>query len=112
MAVRDGYGCYMIGDSMSPAYEQGDLLLIHPGKPVRPGDDCVFLREPGRDPGREPGREPGEGAPDGSQHTQVRRLLRNTPEKFRVRQFNPARDFDLDRGQWTKVHLIVGKYAR
>ena len=100
VSVRDGYGCYMIGDSMSPAYEQGDLLLIHPGKPVRPGDDCVFVREPG------------EGTPDGSQHAQVRRLLRNTPEKFRVRQFNPARDFDLDRGQWTRVQLIVGKYAR
>lgn len=96
LSVRDGYGCYMIGDSMSPAYEQGDLLLIHPGRPVRPGDDCVFGREPG----------------DGTLHGQVKRLLRNTPEKFRVRQFSPARDFDLDRSQWTKVQLIVGKYSR
>jgi SOS-response transcriptional repressor LexA len=96
LSVRDGYGCYVIGDSMSPAYEQGDLLLIHPGKPVRPGDDCVFVRE----------------QPDGTQHALVKRLLRSTAEKFRVRQFNPARDFDLDRTQWTKVQLIVGKYSR
>lgn len=96
LSVRDGYGCYVIGDSMSPAYEQGDLLLIHPGKPVRPGDDCVFVRDMG----------------DGTQHALVKRLLRSTAEKFRVRQFNPARDFDLDRGQWTKVQLIVGKYSR
>jgi phage repressor protein C with HTH and peptisase S24 domain len=96
LSVRDSYGCYVIGDSMSPAYEQGDLLLIHPGRPVRPNDDCVFVRDPG----------------DGSQHALVKRLLRITPEKWRVRQFNPARDFDLDRGQWQKVQLIVGKFAR
>ena len=28
LSVRDGYACYVIGDSMSPAYEQGDLLLV------------------------------------------------------------------------------------
>lgn len=95
-SVRNGYACYVIGDSMSPAYEQGDLLLIHPARPVRPGDDCVFVRDQG----------------DGSQQALVKRLLRIAPEKWRVRQFNPPRDFDLDRGQWQKSQLIVGKYAR
>jgi SOS-response transcriptional repressor LexA len=96
LSVRDGYGCYVIGDSMSPAYEQGDLLLVHPGRPVRPGDDCVFVRDQG----------------DGSQQALVKRLLRSSPEKWRVRQYNPARDFDLDRSQWQKAQLVVGKYAR
>jgi SOS-response transcriptional repressor LexA len=96
LSVRDGYACYVIGDGMSPAYEQGDLLLIHPGRPARPGDDCAFLR----------GRE------DGAQEALIRRLLRGTPEKWRVRQFNPAKDLDLDRTQWQKIQLIVGKYSR
>lgn len=96
ISVRDSYGCYVIGESMSPAYEQGDLLLIHPNRPVRSGDDCVFVRDPG----------------DGSQHALVKRLLRISPEKWRVRQFNPAKDFDLDRGQWQRAQLIVGKYVR
>jgi hypothetical protein len=96
LSVRDGYACYVIGDSMSPAYEQGDLLLIHPGRPARPGDDCAFIRDQG----------------DGMQQALIKRLLRSTPEKWRVRQFNPAKDFDLDRSQWQKAQLIVGKYAR
>jgi len=96
LSVRDGYGCYVIGDSMIPAYEQGDLLLVHPGRPVRASDDCVFVRDLG----------------DGSFHALVKRLLRITPEKWRVRQFNPAKDFDLDRSQWQKAQLIVGKYTR
>jgi phage repressor protein C with HTH and peptisase S24 domain len=96
LSVRDGYACYVIGDSMSPAYEQGDLLLVHPGRPARPGDDCAFIRDQG----------------DGTQQALVKRLLRSTTEKWRVRQFNPAKDFDLDRSQWHKVQLIVGKYSR
>jgi SOS-response transcriptional repressor LexA len=96
LSVRDGYGCYVIGDSMSPAFEQGDLLLVHPGRPVRQGDDCVFVRDQG----------------DGTQQALVKRLLRIAPEKWRVRQYNPSRDFDLDRSQWQKAQLIVGKYTR
>ncbi|CAN5874556.1 hypothetical protein BH11PSE3_BH11PSE3_51050 [soil metagenome] len=95
LSVRDGYGCYVIGDSMSPAFEQGDLLLVDPGRPVRPGADCVFVRDHG----------------DGSQQALVKRLLRIAPGKWRVRQFNPPKDFDLDRSLWRKVQLIVGKYA-
>jgi SOS-response transcriptional repressor LexA len=96
LSVRDGYACYVIGDSMSPAYEQGDLLLVHPGRPARPGDDCAFIR----------------GQDDGTQEALIRRLLRSTPEKWRVRQFNPAKDLDLDRSHWQKIQLIVGKYSR
>ena len=96
LSVRDGYACYVIGDSMSPAYEQGDLLLIHPGRPARPGDDCAFIR----------------GQDDGTHEALIRRLLRSSPEKWRVRQFNPAKDLDLDRSHWQKIQLIVGKYSR
>jgi SOS-response transcriptional repressor LexA len=96
LSVRDGYACYVIGDSMSPAYEQGDLLLVHPGRPARPGDDCAFIRA----------------QDDGTQEALIRRLLRGTPEKWRVRQFNPAKDLDLDRSHWQKIQLIVGKYSR
>jgi phage repressor protein C with HTH and peptisase S24 domain len=96
LSVRDGYACYVIGDSMSPAYEQGDLLLVHPVRPARPGEDCVFVRPQG----------------DGTQQALIKRLLRISAEKWRVRQFNPAKDFDLDRGPWQKIQLIVGKYSR
>ena len=31
---------------------------------------------------------------------------------FKSIPYNPAKDFDLDRSQWQKVQLIVGKYSR
>lgn len=96
LSARDGYGCYVIDDTMSPAFERGDLLLVHPDRPVRPGDDCLFVQESGNH----------------TQRVQLKRLLRITSENWEVRQFNPPRDFDLDRGEWQKVQLVVGKYSR
>ena len=43
--MQDAYGCFVSGDSMEPAYERGNLLLVNPSADVSPGDDCVFLRE-------------------------------------------------------------------
>ena len=43
--MREAYGCFVSGDSMEPAYERGNLLLVNPSADVSPGDDCVFLRE-------------------------------------------------------------------
>ena len=43
--VAEAYGCFVTGDSMEPAYERGNLLLVNPTAAVGPGDDCLFLRE-------------------------------------------------------------------
>lgn len=42
--VKDAYAIYMVGDSMSPRYEQGWLLHIHPHKPAKPGRDVVVTK--------------------------------------------------------------------
>ncbi len=49
--VRDAFGLYMIGRSMQPKYEPGDLLLIHPARPPMPGDHVLALRGGGPGPG-------------------------------------------------------------
>ncbi len=96
LSARDGYGCYVIDDTMSPAFERGDLLLVHPDRPARPGDDCLFVQD----------------SANRTRRVQLKRLLRITSESWSVRQFNPPRDFDLDRGDWQKAQLVVGKYSR
>ncbi|MGY0779843.1 S24 family peptidase [Azospirillum argentinense] len=39
--VKDAYSMYMVGDSMSPRYEPGWLLYVHPHKPPKPGRAVV-----------------------------------------------------------------------
>jgi phage repressor protein C with HTH and peptisase S24 domain len=95
MGVRNGFGFYMIGDSMSPAFEPGDMILCHPTRPPLPGQDVLVIVRAGT----------GEAA-------LVKRLLRLDGRGVRLRQFNPAREFEVPREDLVSVHLVVGKYSR
>jgi phage repressor protein C with HTH and peptisase S24 domain len=94
--INDAYGCFVSGDSMEPAYERGNLLLINPAAAVGPGDDCLFLRE----------------APDGGRFVLIKRLVRQTEQSWTVRQYNPLKTYTLSRREWQKAHLVIGKYNR
>jgi transcriptional regulator with XRE-family HTH domain len=93
-----GYGMYILGESMSPAFESGDVALVHPRLPPARGTDVV-LYQPQGGPGQ-----------DGL--ATVKRLLKWTDEEWALRQFNPLKEFTLKRAEWPVCHRIVGKYAR
>lgn len=94
LTVKSSYGVYVVGESMAPAYEQGDVALVHPGLPPRRGADVILIR-----------REA-----DGTPHALIKQLIGWTDADWRVRQYNPARDFDLPRADWTEIQTIVGRY--
>jgi phage repressor protein C with HTH and peptisase S24 domain len=94
LTVRGGYGVFVVGESMSPAYEQGDIALVHPSLPPRRGADVLLIRQD----------------PDGTRHVLIKRLTGWSDDAWHVRQFNPPADFDLLRSEWTEVQAIVGKY--
>jgi phage repressor protein C with HTH and peptisase S24 domain len=93
--VRDGYAMYIVGDSMSPAFEQGDLALVNPHLPFRGGDDVLVFRELA-----------------GEVAAMVKRLVKASQEEWILEQYNPARRFTLPRKEWPRCHVIIGKYSR
>jgi SOS-response transcriptional repressor LexA len=40
--AKNAFALYVVGTSMSPRYDEGDLIFIHPGKPPVPGCDVVI----------------------------------------------------------------------
>lgn len=94
--VEGAYGCFVSGDSMEPAYEKGNILLVNPKAPVNAGDDVVFMRE---DKG-------------GTRYVLIKRLVRRNEASWTVKQYNPAKTFSLSRKEWSKAHLVIGKYNR
>ena len=96
LEVVDAFAVFLIGDSMYPRYDHGDQLYIHPHRPPKGGDDCLFIRQ----------------VDDTSFLGLAKTLVRPGADKWRVRQFNPAREFDLDRRKWPKAWKIVGKMNR
>lgn len=42
--VPGAFGLYMVGTTMAPKYQPGDLLLIHPTRPAAPQDHVLAVR--------------------------------------------------------------------
>jgi phage repressor protein C with HTH and peptisase S24 domain len=94
MRVQKAFAVYVVGDSMEPVYEPGDLLLIHPGLPPTRGRDVLLTAQ----------RSDGEAA------ALVKRLVQATATDWIVRQYNPPAEFPLPRSEWQTAFVIVGKY--
>lgn len=94
--VKGAYGLLVSGDSMEPAYDHGDMALVHPG--LGPGRlvDVVLYDHP----------------PNGDAEAIIKRMVGWTEREWHLRQFNPAKDFPAFRADWPTCHRVVGKYAR
>jgi hypothetical protein len=90
-SVADAFAVYLLGDSMRPRYEQGDRLTINPQKPIKPGDDALLIRQDS----------------DGQEYALVKRVLGWNGQVWRVRQYNPEKDFELQRKVWQRAWLVV-----
>ena len=96
LGVRDAFACYVVGKSMFPAYEHGNLLLVNPAVPPNAGDDCLLIQE----------------VPDGSRYALIKRLVRFNSTSWTVKQWNPDKTFTLPRKDWQRAMLVIGKYNR
>lgn len=92
--VRNAYGILVRGDSMVPAFRQGDMALIHPHLPFDRGTDVVLYDAP----------------PDGQVEAMIKHLLGWTEKSWKLEQYNPPKTFSVDRVDWPECHRVVGKY--
>lgn len=85
--VKGAYAVYVHGDSMSPRFEQGEMLYVDPIRPARPGDDVIVQMQ------------------DGEGY--VKRLVRRTQRVIVCRQFNPPEEVEYPAGEVRSIHLII-----
>jgi len=92
--VPDAFAMYVVNDSMEPRYRQGDLLLVHPRRPVRPGNDvlCVKVSE-NRD-----------------HVAMIKQLVRMNAREIVLLQFNPRREIIIKRKDLASLHRVLGAY--
>jgi len=91
--VKAPFAFYVIGTSMSPAIEHGDQVIVNPSLLPTPGKDHVFLHT----------------EDDGTILALVKRLLRVNATSWKVRQYNPEKDFELPKAKWAKALMITEK---
>ncbi len=74
--VRDAYAVYVVGESMQPRYDPGEIVFVDPNRPVNPGHYVVA----------QIAGEGGEG-PVGY----IKRFLGRDSRQLRLEQFNPKK---------------------
>lgn len=93
--VKGAYGIRIVGDSMEPAFFQGDMALVHPGLPAQRGKNCILYSHD---------------LPDGEIEAIVKYVVGWTETEWLLRQYNPRLDFKEPRADWPTCHVIVGRY--
>lgn len=95
--VRDAYGLYVVGESMAPEFDPGDIALVNPILPAMPGKPCIFYSER-----------------QGEARATIKRFLRATNGQWHVFQHNPphgmTKEFTLSKKEWGICHRVLGKY--
>lgn len=92
-SVPDAYGFYVLDDTMAPRYPSGELCLVHPHRPPRPGDDVVIKLKPGED-----------GAPP---KAFLRRFLRHSEGEIVCEQFTPKMEVGFARDTIDSIHKVM-----
>ena len=91
--VPGAYAVYVVGASMEPRYHPGELVHIHPGKPLTIGAYVLVQRR----------------AKDGdTPRAVIKRLVKRTATKIVLEQFNPQKTFEIRNDDIVSVHRVVG----
>ena len=91
--VRGLWAFAAVGEAMSPRFEPGETVWVHPHRQPRPGDDVLLIER------REPGAEI---------YALLRRLVRESPKFWTVRQFSPARDAQISKEDY-EIALVLAR---
>jgi transcriptional regulator with XRE-family HTH domain len=86
--VRDAYAMYMVGEALSPRYEQGWLLHVNPHKPATRGRDVVVIKRDGV--------------------ILIKQFVGWEDDTLVLRQLHPSETTRLPRDEVVECHLIVG----
>lgn len=90
----NAYAVYIAGESMAPRYHPGELVHIHPGRPVTIGA-YVLVQMKEKDAG------------DGPKAV-VKRLSKRSATKITLEQFNPHKVIEIKADEVVSMHRVVG----
>jgi len=88
--VPDAYSLIITGTSMIPRYEPGDMIILHPHRPVRQNDH-VAIQE----------------IKEGGTHVSVKRFDRMDGDHIVTMQYNPPAEVRFRRDQVVAMHRIL-----
>lgn len=95
--AKAAYALYVVGSSMEPRYEQGELIYVDPRRPPSIGDHVVVQLRDGN----------GHDGDEQVVSALVKRLVRRTSTHLELAQYNPAQTFSVPLSAVKQVHRVV-----
>jgi SOS-response transcriptional repressor LexA len=92
--VAQGYALYVGNSTMEPRFFPGELIYIHPGKPVTLRAFVLVQLKGDR-----------EGGPT---KAAIRRLVKRTATRVTIEQLSPPKEFEIKPSEIASMHRIVG----
>jgi transcriptional regulator with XRE-family HTH domain len=96
--VRDGFAVLVIGESMVPAFEPGDMAVVNPRLPPMRGKDVILIGD----------------EQQGEFRASIKRFEGSDARYWHLRQFNPPHgqkpELTWLKKDWPKALRVVGKY--
>lgn len=90
--VQGAYSVMVSGDSMSPRYDDGDTVFVHPRKRVKKGDYVIAqIHTVESDPPL----------------AYVKKLVKWTENELVLEQFNPPKNLNFDGSKVASVHYVL-----
>ncbi len=94
--VKGAYGMYIVGVSMIPEFEPGQVAIVNPNLPLIGMKPCIFYTEL-----------------HGEARATIKRLRRFANDTWYVTQHNPPEgqkhDFTLSKNAWPIAHRVIGR---
>ncbi len=87
----DVYAIYVVGDSMVPRFEEGELVYVSGKRPARPGDYVIVQTRDEAD----------------EVTAWCKKLVRRDARNIELEQFNPAKSFSLSLQDVVAVHRVL-----
>ena len=94
VGVPQAYAVFATGGSMEPRYHPGEVVFVHPGKPVGPGSYVLVQLHPPL----------GESVP----RAVLKRLVKRTGDKVILAQYAPEKNFTLKAAEILSIHRVTG----
>jgi len=91
--AKNAFALYVVGASMTPRYDEGDLIFVHPGRPPVPGCEVVVELHAVDEFGRN--------------KALLKTYRGTTPTRVMLSQFNPPREFDIPNAEVKQVLRVL-----
>lgn len=90
--ARDAYALYVVGSSMEPRYRAGEVVFVHPHRPLRAGDICIVQTTDFE---------------DGDLRGWIKEFVRFTDKGALTRQYNPPAEVEFRRAAIKAMHRVL-----